>query len=664
MGYQTGGTKTISKITGRIVKLDDGKTLLNAIVQCIQKVQILSVGSLCAMVARFDFDPTKMVEYELRSEEIAESGKVIDPTHVSDPAHGKIHNSVVLKISVVQKHGGMLNDYTDSEGSHEKATVTLEDTNAEWKGQEYIHAMLRSGSGVSPCPDAIANVKYTASDFYTFCTDIKGHLDLESKNVFDYLIEQISIVGYRSIDILIMDTVLGKPLSNIQNSVVRTDMSKHCCAIFATVVAKTGFVAADAHDKNWLIDLFKQIRSMIDFGRGSYLLAISSMAKLMAGLERWLNPLPQERRKTVNQIKLLWTCLGEVAPETLTMSWSQWVIGFVYDAANKVHREKITIETTLMMQGVLDKFIADLKIGDPTCPAFIVSAANDARRVCKNLHRLFVLSALCGGLFHAVDYGGQTPIQFQAVTYAYTPNTRHCFKTFDSIITHLNIDLDVFEGMYGLQPGLTDVCRYMQPLIKDNSFTAPPKILDLPNPYGVDGAIEEKRKAAIAAAAIDEKRKAAIAAAAIDEKREAAIAAATIAANKSIQRHHKTHKQLDKKLIDSDLAVMNSVSPARTQSHSPLKKSHRGTHSHSSPQNSPLEIYPPKKSPPKSQTQRPNSPNNNNINKRGRRANIFEPLNVKQIKITHVRGGSRRRKCRTTRTKYRRQKRHTRKLRN
>jgi hypothetical protein len=639
MGYQTGGTKTISKITGRIVKLDDGKTLLNAIVQCIKKVQILSVGSLCAMVARFDFDPTKMVEYELRSEEIAESGKVIDPTHVSDPAHGKIHNSVVLKISVVQKHGGMLDEYTDSEGPHEKATVTLEDTNAEWKGQEYIHAMLRSGSGVSPCPDAIANVKYNVSEFSTFCKDIDTHLIPESRNVFDYLIDQISRESNRSIDILIMDTVLGEPLSNIQNLRDRTEMSKHCCAIFATVVAKTGFVAADAHDKNWLIDLVKKIRSMIDFGRGSYLLAISSMAKLMAGLERWLNPLPQERRKSVDQIILLWTCLGKVAPETLRMNWGQWLLGFVYDTVNKVHREKITIETTLMMQGVLDKFIADLKIGDPTCPAFIVSAANNERRVCKNLHRLFVLSALCGGLFHAVDYGGQTPIQFQAVKYAYTPNTQHCFKTFDSIITHLNIDLDVFEGMYGLQPGLTDVCRYMQPLIEDNSFTAPPKILDLPNPYGVDGAIEEKRKAAIEAAAI--------------------------AAEKSIQRHHKTHKQLDKDLIDSDFtAVINSVSPDGQQTRDPLKKSHKRPQSHSSPKNSPLEISPPKNSPPKSQTLRPtNSPNNN---KRGKRPSFFEPHKVKQIKSTHhnFHGGSRRRKCRTTRTKYRRQKRHTRKLRN
>ena len=643
MGYQTGGTKTILQTTKKIVKLD-GNTLLDAIVPCIKEVKILSVGSLCAMVARFDFDPTTM-KYELRSEEIDETGLAIDPTHVSDPAHGKIHNSVVLKISVVQKHGGMLDDYKDSKGRHEKATVTLEDTNAEWKGQEYIHAMLRSGSGVSPCPDAIANVKYTALEFSKFCTDINSHLKSESKNVFDYLIDQTS-TGNRSIDILIMDTVPGEPLANIQDIYRRTDMSKHCCAIFATVVAKTGFVAADAHDNNWLIDLIKHIRSMIDFGRGSYLLAISSRAKLMAGLERWLKPLPQDLHKepSINQIKLLWTCLGEVAPETLIMPWGQWVLGFVSNTANKVHREKITIETTLMMHRVLDQFITDLNIGEPTCPAFIVSAANDQRQVCKNLHKLFVLSALCGGLFHTVDYGGQTPIQFQAVTYAYTPTTRHFFKTFDNIITDLNIDLDIFETTHGTQPGLTDVCSYMQPLIEDRSFTAPPNIFDLTNPSGVDGAIEKKRKAAIDAAAI--------------------------AANNSIQRHRTTHIQRDKQLIDSDFrTVINSVSPDRA--HSPLKNSHKGTQSHSprknSPRkNSPPKISPPKISPPKSQTRSPNNSHNNN-NKR--RATFFEQdfKPVKKNKIIHpnyVDGGSRRRKCRTTRTKYRRQKRHTRKLRN
>lgn len=619
---QTGGTKTIAKSTRTIVKLD-GMVLLAAITPCITIIKTLSVGSMCAMVLLVEFDPTKM-KYELRSEEINEDGSPIHPAHVNDTVHGKLHNSVVLKISVVQASGGMLDDYTDSKNVlHEKATVTLADTVAEWKGQEYIHAMLRSSSGISPCPDAIANIRYDMIQFSDFHKSIKLHLGLattENSLVFAYLLDQLRKNKTRSIDILVMDKVPGIPLAAITDRVENVDMSKQCCAIFATVVAKTGFAAADAHDNNWLIDAIANIKSMIDFGRGSYLLSISTENKLMAGIERWLNPLPIDRRSQpdMHKIKCLWNCLGQASP--VGMSWREWFSGLATSGMSRLHElhmEKITMETTHMMRGVLEKFRTDLAIGDPTCPAFLLSPTKDQRSVCKNLHKLFVLTALCGGLFHAVDYRGQTPIQLQALDRVY--GMRGIFNSFDNIIIHSNIDLDRFQQMYGLQPGLDDVCAYMQPLITDRSFAHPYRMISLDTPIGVDGDIEIKRKAAAAA-----------------------YASATAAEN-SLKRH-KTHVNFKSQIdIDSDIAIEEAkiagsirVPPARART--------------------PARARAKTPTPARARAQSP-------AHAKGQ-SRVQSPSR-KRPNIPHAgHAGGKRLKRRTNRTKYRRQNRHTRKLRN
>ena len=503
---QNGGTKTIDKTTNRIVELD-GKVLLNAMIPHITTIRTLSVGSLCAMVFKVGYDNKKM-PYELRSQEIGENGKPIAPLEVYDTTHGKLHDSVVLKISLVHKKSTFrIDKYNDVHNvMYDKSIVTPLDTIAEWTGQRYIHETLRSTSGVSPCPDAIGNVKYDQTEFLAFCSSIGSNLvkDVDTNHVFKYLSEQLVKYPSLYIDILIMDSVPGGPLALVDVRHI-IDMSNRCGAIYATVVAKTGFAAADGHDKNWLVDIITKVDAvtkvdtiteiiiaMIDFGRGSYLLVPGAINKLMAGLEQWL----VDPDRYMYEIILLWTCLDQGSP--VGMTWREWFKGLAMltgpTSLHKIHMQKITTTTIQMMSKVLHSFITELSIGDPTCPAFIISSINSERKVCENLHKLFVLTALCGGLFHVIGYDS-TSIQFNALYRIYDDKN---FTTFDRIITNVNIDLGTYERM-NPNHHLKDVCRHMQPLIAARGFETP-RYHDLSNPTGADGIIEQKRKEALEAA--------------------------------------------------------------------------------------------------------------------------------------------------------------------
>ena len=558
---------------------------------------------MCAMVFLITYDETAM-PYQLRSQEIGEDGKPIDANDVNDPQKGKIYDCVVLKISILHP-GARLDEYVELDGTpHRKSTTPSEDTIAEWRGQEYIHAVLRSNSGVSPCPDAIANAKYKQHDFGIFQRSLliskpTKTVDPEAHRVFTYLTTQVNRLNKPSqdiIDILIMDAVSGKPLADVDPRKF-TEMSCRCGALYTTVTAKTGFAAADGHNRNWLVD--PPNISMIDFGRGSYLLSLNGINKLMAGLERWLS----QPTTGPYDIKNLWTCLGRGSPTG--MGWGEWLLSLRsgLTVVHEEHKKRIRLETIEMMREVLSSsslgakrkryyesdFIHDLHIGDMTCPDFLVSTSNPADTVCKNIHKLFVLTALCGGLFHAIDYGGAVPIQFEALNQIYGNSD---FNTFDSIIRYVNIDLDTYETRNNSHK-LMDVCNYMQPLITEHGFPSPRWNLTH-TPIGIDGLKDQK----IAAAKL---------AAKLDAKRVAALRATETAAKTSIDRHREVMFRKSRK------------SPTPTPLKSPTPTSRKS----------------PTPTPRKS------------------------PTNKRQKGMV---GG--RKKCRTNRTKNRRQYRHTRKLRN
>ena len=602
---QNGGTKTIDKTTKRIVELD-GKILINAMIPHIKTIRTLSVGSLCAMVFKVGYDNKKM-PYELRSQEIGENGHPVAPLDVYDATHGKLHDSVVLKISLVHNTGTLLVDNYDDVHHvvHRKSTVTPLDTLAEWTGQRYIHETLRSTSGVSPCPDAIGNVKYDQTEFSAFCSSVRSKLlkDADTNHVFNYLSDQLVKYPSLSIDILIMDSVPGRPLALVDARHIG-DMSNRCGAIYATVVAKTGFAAADGHNRNWLVDIITKVDSitkadiiteviiaMIDFGRGSYLLVPGAINKLMAGLEQWLN----DPSRDMSDIISLWRCLGQGSP--VGMTWKEWFKGIATltgpAVLQKIHMQKITTMTIRMMSKVLHSFITELSIGVPTCPAFIISPINPERKVCENLHRLFVLTALCGGLFHAIDYDS-TPIQFEALARIYDDIN---LTAFDRIIANVNIDLGTYERT-NPDHHLKDVCHHMQPLITARGFETP-RYHDLSNPTGADGIIEQARKAII------------------EQKKKEALEAASMADNKSLQRHR-----------------------SKAPTHRPIKRSRSPSRSRSS------NSHPSSPPPPPSRPVR-----------QGRKTGAFSPNR------RHTPHGGRI-KRRTNRTKHRRQHQHTRKLRN
>jgi len=581
MFSQSGGTKTIYR--GTIVEHIDGKILLDAIIPHIKEVKTLSVGSLCAMVFLIIYDKSTM-PYQLRSQEIGEDGKPITANDVNAPNKGKIYDRVVLKISILHP-GAYLEHYIDiTSTQHQKSTTPYQDANAEWRGQEYIHAVLRSESGVSPCPDAIANANYNQTDFGIFRSSLLTQtrkVDTEAPAVFNYLLEQVKKVNKTSlikatIDILIMDAVSGTPLRDV-DPMRLTEMSCRCGALYTTVTAKTGFAAADGHNKNWLVD--PPNISMIDFGRGSYLLSLNGINKLMAGLERWLGG------QNTYAIGNLWRCLGRGSPTG--MGWGEWFLGIGNPGLTVLREEnmkRITDDTIKMMRDVLVNFLYELKIGnDLSCTAFLITATPE-QTVLKNIHKLFVLTALCGGLFHAIDYGGAVPIQFEALNQIYGNSD---FNTFESIIRYVHIDLDKYAN--NSSHHLMDVCKYMQPLIAEHGFPGPRWSFSA-TPIGIAGIRD------LAAKKLADE---------LEAKRVAALEATGTADKLSTQRH----------VNFADTQKSSRKSPTPTSRKSPTPTSRK----------SPTPT--PRKSP-------------------------------KRVKI----GG--RKKCRTNRTKNRRQYRHTRKLRN
>lgn len=528
MFSQQGGTKIIAANTKfELRNPADHDSLLADILNNATQVEVLSETSLCAIVFKITFN-NPLTTYQLRSQEIDTSGHPIDPTLIDDPSTGFLHSSVVLKMTIVREYNNphpvknfqpLINNAPKP--VVRKSGVTALEAIAEYRGQEYIHAMLRSISGVSPCPDAIANVRITTQ--LNFASDIQdkilnpptkpsaffNHDRPRVEHALAYFYNHLNPkYSNTAIDILIMDTVNGGTSITAYN--INDPIHLKCCALFATVVVKTGFSGADAHNGNWLVGPgsgpVREI-SMIDFGRGTYLLSINGIPSIIAGLERVLNPLQYDdnKRDPENVIRYLSTCLNIDHPTGIT--WKEWFTEIItfrntpYGLKN-TNIKIISRETINNVRKILEKFCNEL-LGDPRCPGFLLTQTH-MDVVCANLHKLFVLTALCGGLFHAIGWHGALHIQFQTLHQLYASSY---LQTFEDIITNMNVDLTIFLNSIKdpterarIKNNLELAAILMQDFIKDNTF---PSGIRTPTTTGLGeiGQVDARKAAALLAAA-------------------------------------------------------------------------------------------------------------------------------------------------------------------
>lgn len=274
---QNGGMKIVINDTVSRENITEAQFV--SIFQHTTNVEIVSTGSLTGFIIRAtipaDFSP-------FQSDIVDSSGNLLEASQYMHPTTGVKLTDIIFKLCIIQNKS--FPDIDDYNSVH-KGTSTLQELKDEYYTQRKVYDTSMSYAGIPICPDVIALLTFTKSNFFDLFIkpDSSLYPIFGTNPVFEYLNTQLNkkdISVVRSVGLVIMESLpasytpartLEKSLTSVVEKALLTEMAERILANYCILVFRSGIIPLDAHMRNWMFDNTQQIGQFkvkaIDFGR-------------------------------------------------------------------------------------------------------------------------------------------------------------------------------------------------------------------------------------------------------------------------------------------------------------------------------------------------------------------------------------------------------------
>ena len=278
---QTGGMKIVINDTVSRENITEAQFI--NIFQHTTNIEIVSTGSLTGFIIRATI-PEEFSPFE--SDIVDISGNLLGAAQYMLPKTGVKLVDIIFKLCIVQpNHGPHIDDYD----SVHKGTCTLHELKDEYHTQRKVYDTSMSYAGTPICPDVIALLTFTATNFTDVFINPSSRLSaiFGVNPVFQYLNTQVNkwnIFVVRSIGLIIMESLPSSykplrtlelpsidPLTTAANKALFPEMAERVLANYLILFFRGGIIPLDAHMRNWMYDNSQQVDPFkikaIDFGR-------------------------------------------------------------------------------------------------------------------------------------------------------------------------------------------------------------------------------------------------------------------------------------------------------------------------------------------------------------------------------------------------------------
>jgi hypothetical protein len=277
---QNGGMKIVTNDTVSRENITEEQFV--SIFQHTTNVEIVSTGSLTGFIIR----ATVPAEFSpFQSDIVDSSGNLLEASQYMHHATGVKLTNIIFKLCIIQnKSGSHIDDYN----SVHKGTITFQELKDEYYTQRKVYDTSMSYAGIPICPDVIALLTFTKSNFFNLFIKPDSHLYpiFGTNPIFEYLNTQANknhISVERSVGLIIMESLpasytpartLEKSLTSVVEKALLTEMAERILANYCILVFRSGIIPLDAHMRNWMFDNTQQVGQFkvkaIDFGRVLY----------------------------------------------------------------------------------------------------------------------------------------------------------------------------------------------------------------------------------------------------------------------------------------------------------------------------------------------------------------------------------------------------------
>ena len=249
------------------------------IFQHTTNVEIISTGSLTGFIIRATI-PEEFSPFQ--SDIVDSSGNLLEASQYIHPKTGVKLTNIIFKLCIIQnKSVPNIDDYN----SVHKGTSTLQELKDEYYTQRKVYDTSMSYGGIPICPDVIALLTFSKSNFFNLFINPDSNLYpiFGTNPVFEYLNTQLNkkdISVTRSVGLIIMESfpasytparTLEKSLTSVVEKALYTEIVERILANYCILVFRSGIIPLDAHMRNWMFDNTQQVGQFkvkaIDFGR-------------------------------------------------------------------------------------------------------------------------------------------------------------------------------------------------------------------------------------------------------------------------------------------------------------------------------------------------------------------------------------------------------------
>jgi hypothetical protein len=274
---QNGGMKIVINDTVSRENITEAQFV--SIFQRTTNVEIVSTGSLTGFIIRATI-PAEFSPFQ--SDIVDSSGNLLEATQYMHPTTGVKLTDIIFKLCIIQNNSvPNIDDYN----SVHKGTSTLQELKDEYYTQRKIYDTSMSYGGIPICPDVIALLTFTKSNFTNVFINPDSSLYpiFGTNPVFEYLNTQANkkhISVERSVGIIIMESLpasytpvrtLEKSITSVVEKALYTEIAERILANYCILVFRSGIIPLDAHMRNWMFDNTQQVGQFkvkaIDFGR-------------------------------------------------------------------------------------------------------------------------------------------------------------------------------------------------------------------------------------------------------------------------------------------------------------------------------------------------------------------------------------------------------------
>jgi hypothetical protein len=231
-------------------------------------VEEVSVSSLRGLIVRVSI-PVENTPF--RSDIYSENDELLNASNYMNPDTGLLVTDLIFKCVIIQEtKTPLLGNYKQ----FKKEPTPMNEFTNEYNAQAYTYTATMTNGGYPVCPDVLALMTFTTSEFSNlFGSEDSPFPDILKKStVFEYLLQQKRRVG-----IIVMESV--PTIYNSYNVVIKEidrypaykpvkilggEIAENILSILTMLIYRVGIIPLDAHSNNWMYMADSHYTSLTD----------------------------------------------------------------------------------------------------------------------------------------------------------------------------------------------------------------------------------------------------------------------------------------------------------------------------------------------------------------------------------------------------------------